>query len=208
MCTIEGVSETPNFHARMRSLLRERIIETARDVVSTEGWGAVNMSRLAKDVGVSRPVLYKEVGTKQELADLVIRSEVETFLVGIDDSLAAHPDDPVAGVIAAAGYALRAAADNTLIKAVLAGRSEADTALLPTLMTDPEPVLGRALAALTTAVRTRYGLTELSDEDLSARVESVVRLTLSHLFQPLGSVERALEQISVVVVSVLGPVTV
>ncbi|NUS42381.1 MAG: TetR family transcriptional regulator [Mycobacteriaceae bacterium] len=183
----------------MRLILRERVIDAARRLVCTYGWGAVTMSRVAREVGVSRPVLYKEVGTKQDLADIVIRQEIDTFLVGIAESLAAHPDEIVAGVLHAAEYTLRAGADNALLKAVLTGRSGSDTTLLPTLMTEPEPVLGRAVAAVSAALRGQYRLDDVSDDRLSDIAETVVRLSLSHLFQPTGSVERALAQISPVV---------
>ncbi|MCP2319690.1 transcriptional regulator, TetR family [Nocardia amikacinitolerans] len=193
---MDAVPEAPRFHSQMRLLLRERVIETARELVCTEGWGAVNMSRVAKEVGVSRPVLYKEIGTKQELADLVIRAELESFLIGIAGSLAEHPEDVIAGLNAAVDFTLRTGSDNELLKAVLSGRSTANVELLPTLMTDPEPVLGRALDAVGAAVRARYGLTYLSDDELAARTEIVIRLTLSHLFQPIGPVERAVAQVA------------
>ncbi|WP_067522625.1 TetR family transcriptional regulator [Nocardia uniformis] len=198
------MAAAPNFQTEMRQLLRERVIDTARRLVVTEGWGAVNMSRVAKEVGVSRPVLYKEIGTKQDLADVVIRQEVDTFLFGIAESMAAHPADLLAGLDAAVEYTLRTGADNTLLKAVLAGRSDADTSLLPTIMTEPDPVLGRAIAAMTAGLRAQYGLAELADTALESRTETLVRLALSHLFQPIGPIERAVEQIRLVSVSIFG----
>ncbi|WP_249359181.1 TetR/AcrR family transcriptional regulator [Nocardia cyriacigeorgica] len=199
------MAEAPNFHSEMRQLLRARVIDTARHLVCTEGWGAVNMSRVAKEVGVSRPVLYKEIGTKHDLADAVIGNELDTFLAGITDTIAAHPDDVLAALTAAVDFTLRTAADNTLLKAVLAGRSSADTSLLPTLMTEPEPVLGRAATTLTAVVRTQYGLPALTDDELGSRVEAVVRLALSHLFQPTGPIERAVTQITLVIDAIFGP---
>ncbi|MFD4433611.1 TetR family transcriptional regulator [Nocardia sp. NPDC058497] len=195
--------ESPNFQAEMRQLLRDRMLDAARTMVVTEGWGAVNMSRVAKEVGISRPVLYKEIGTKQALADALIERELVIYLAGIGETLAEHPADALAGMTAAADYTLRNAGDNTLIKAVLSGRSEGDTALLPALMSDPEPVLGRAVAALTGTARERYQLAELSDDELTSVVEVMVRLTLSHLFQPTGSVDRAVAQIGTVLAGVL-----
>jgi len=199
------VAEAPNFHSEMRQLLRARVIDTARQLVCTEGWGAVNMSRVAKEVGVSRPVLYKEIGTRQDLADAVIAAELDTFLAGITETIAAHPRDVLAALTAAVDFTLRTAAENTLLKAVLAGRSSADTTLLPTLMTEPEPVLGRAATTLTTVLRTRYGLSALSDDELGSRVEAVVRLALSHLFQPTGPIDRAVTQIALVIGAIFGP---
>lgn len=197
------VVESPNFQAEMRQLLRDRMLDAARTMVVTEGWGAVNMSRVAKEVGISRPVLYKEIGTKQALADALIERELGIYLAGIAETLAEYPADMIAGMTAAADYALRNAGNNTLIKAVLSARSEGDTALLPALMSDPEPVLGRAVAALTGTVRELHLLAELSDEELTSVVEIMVRLTLSHLFQPTGSVDRAVAQIGRVLSGVL-----
>ncbi|MGV9664618.1 TetR family transcriptional regulator [Nocardia niigatensis] len=196
--------EAPNFQTEMRQLLRERIVDAGRRIVITEGWGAVNMSRLAKEVGVSRPVLYKEFANKHELAEVVIQQEVDIFLVGIAESLAAHPADVAAGMTQAVDYTLRTGADNTLLKAVLAGRSETDTALLPVLMTETEPVLGRAITAVSGALRTQYGLDDMSDIELTSMSEVLVRLALSHLFQPTGPIDRAVGQIRRVIVGAFG----
>ncbi|WP_067824512.1 TetR family transcriptional regulator [Nocardia inohanensis] len=199
------MADTPNFQTEMRQLLRERIIDNARRVVITEGWGAVNMSRLAKEVGVSRPVMYKEFANKHDLAEVVIRQELDMFLIGIGETLAAHPTDAAAGMIAAVDYTLRTGADNTLIKAVLAGRTGADTTLLPVLMTEPEPVLGRAIDAVVVALRAQYGFAAVTDLQLEAVSETLVRLALSHLFQPIGPIERAVDQIETVIRGVLAP---
>lgn len=192
------VADAPNFQSDMRRLLRERIIETGRRIVCAEGWGAVNMSRLAKEVGVSRPVLYKEFANKHDLAEVVIRQEVDTFLVGIAESLATHPGEVVAGLREAVEFTLRTGADNTLLKAVLSGRDAPDTALLPVLMTETEPVLGRAIDAVTAMVRAQYDL-DIPDPELASITETLVRLALSHLFQPTGPIERAVDQIDTVV---------
>ncbi|WP_309138649.1 TetR/AcrR family transcriptional regulator [Nocardia cyriacigeorgica] len=199
------MAEAPNFHTEMRQVLRARVIDTARNLVCTEGWGAVNMSRVAKEVGVSRPVLYKEIGTKQDLADVVIANELDTFLTGIADTIATQADDVIDGLTAAVEYTLCTGADNALLKAVLAGRSSADTSLLPVLMTEPEPVLGRAIPALTAVVRNQYGLDDLAEADLDTMVEAVVRLALSHLFQPTGPIDRAVTQIGLVITSIFAP---
>ncbi|MDO3650860.1 TetR family transcriptional regulator [Nocardia mangyaensis] len=197
------MAESPNFQTEMRQLLRDRMLDAARTMVVAEGWGAVNMSRVAKEVGISRPVLYKEIGTKQALAEALIERETSIYLTGIAETLAEHPDDPLAGMTAAADYTLRNAGDNTLIKAVLSARQDADTALLPALVSDPEPVLGRAVAALTGTVRDQYRMSEFTDDELTSIVEIMVRLTLSHLFQPTGSTDRAVAQVGTVLSGVL-----
>ncbi|RMI35261.1 TetR/AcrR family transcriptional regulator [Nocardia stercoris] len=197
------MAESPNFQTEMRRLLRDRMLDAARDVVCAEGWGAVNMSRVAKTVGISRPVLYKEIGTKQDLADALIARETDEFLTGIATTLVDYPDDPAGGMTAAAEYALRTGADNPLLKAVLSGRNESDTTLLPALISDPDPILGRAVRALTAVAREQYRLPGLDDDELTSTIEILVRLALSHLFQPTGSIERAVTQIGSVLRSLL-----
>ena len=81
------MAPAPNFQAEMRAVLRNRSLDAARNTVCTEGWDAVSMSRIAKEVGISRPVLYKEIGTKKELAVALVEREVDFFLTGVVDGL-------------------------------------------------------------------------------------------------------------------------
>ncbi|MRH92754.1 hypothetical protein GFY24_35955 [Nocardia sp. SYP-A9097] len=92
-------------------------------------------------------------------------------------------------------YTPRTGMDNTLWEASLSGRTVPDTALLPVLMTEPEPVLGRAITAVGAMIRAQYQLPGLSDTDLAASTETLVRLALSHLFQPTAPIDRAVDQI-------------
>ncbi|TSE00165.1 TetR/AcrR family transcriptional regulator [Skermania sp. ID1734] len=179
----------------MRRLLRERVLDVARELVAAEGWSAVNMSRVAKDVGVSRPVLYKEIGNRQALGEALLERETDLFLAGVAKCLAAQPDDVVAGLADAVEYTLRESANNTLIKAILTGEGGTDPGLLPLLAVEPEPVLHRAISALSAAVRAQYDVADLDDEDLASAMEVVVRLALSHMMQPLGPIDHAVEQI-------------
>lgn len=195
--------EPPSFHAEMRQLLRERTLDTARTLVCAEGWGAVNMSRVAKEVGISRPVLYKEIGTRRSLAEALIEREADEFLRGVVNCLAAQPSDPVAGLVDAAEFTLHSGTDNALLKAILSG--ERGDGLLPLLATEPEPVLARAIEVLYAAVRAQYGLPALDEPRLRSAVEVVVRIVLSHLFQPLGTVDHATEQIRQIAASLLDP---
>ena len=164
-------------------------------MVCAEGWGAVNMSRIADEVVISRPVLYKEFGPKRSLGEALVTRETETFLGGVVARLHAHPDDPVAGLSAATEFAVRSSQDNTLITAILAGGHGADAELLPLLTTDPQPVLARAVALLGAAVRAQYILPALDDAELESTIEIVVRITLSYMLQPLGPPDRGAAQI-------------
>ena len=196
------VGATTSFRAEMRELLRERVLDAAVALICTDGWGAVTMSAIAERVGVHRQSLYTEIGTKQALGEAVVARETGQFLEGVDERLRAHAD-PVAGLTAAAEHALTAAADNPLIKTVIAGASGHDGDLLPLLASRTEPVLQRAIDAVAAQVRTYHGETIGGDSD--AFVEIVVRLTLSHLVQPTHPVDTAVAQIRSVIVAFLGP---
>lgn len=188
-------SVRPSFHREVKQLLRDRALDVTRDLVCDEGWGAVNMSLIAKRVGVSRTALYKAVGARDEVARALIERETDEYLAGVIARLHEHPDDLLAGLGAAAAFALRHGADNALLKSILAGdRGEGD--LLPLITTDPTPVIARAALALDAAIA--QPLPE-------GTVEVFVRLTVSHLLAPSGTVERAADQIRRTVAGLIPP---
>src|SRR5882757_523482 len=190
-----GVADRQGFHAEVRALLQDRVLDTTAEVIVAEGWGAVTMSRIATQVGVSLQLLYKQIGSRQVLGEAVIARETDSFLSGITACMAEHADDPVAGLSTAAGYTLRTGADNALLKAILAGGNGADGELLALLTTRSAPVLQPAIAAVLAQARDQYQTLGLPADRLTSLVEVFVRLTLSHLLQPSGPIEQAIEQI-------------
>ena len=180
-------------------MLRERALDAARDLACSEGWAAVSISRVAQEVGVSRPVLYKEIGVKQALAEALLARETDTFFAGIVEQLALQPTDPVAGLTTGIEFALRSGADNTLVKSILAGEHGSDAALLRLLAADAKPVLARAVEALELAVRAQYGFSSWTDVELRSACDLIVRVTLSHLLQPLGPVDAAVAQLRTII---------
>ncbi|GAB2977307.1 TetR/AcrR family transcriptional regulator [Amycolatopsis acidiphila] len=174
--------------------LRERILDAGVGLICTEGWDRVTMSQLAHHVGVSRQMVYKEVGARDTLARAIVTRHADRFLAGVTDQLRAHGEDIVAGVSAAVDYVLRAAADDPLLKAVLSAAHGGTQDLLPLLAIQPEPVLERAVHTVLREAGELYG--GLGLPRLPELVEVVVRLTLSHLIQPFGPVEQASEQVA------------
>src|ERR1700727_2089388 len=63
-------------------LRRDQVIGAARDLADADGWPAVTMRRLAGKLGVTQPVLYSAVASRQALIDTVA-------LNGFDDLAAA-----------------------------------------------------------------------------------------------------------------------
>lgn len=189
------MTASPDFHAEVRTLLRDRLLDAARDLTCEGGWDAVTMARVARTVGVSRQSVYREFGSKPALGEAMVGREVDWFLARVRSQLHAHGDDLVAGLTAAVETTLRAGADNPLIKAILAPSPEAQDDLLPLLTTRPEPVLRRAVSAVADEARQSSAHGGLDDIDFNRLIDVFVRLTLSHLFQPTGPIEDAVEQI-------------
>jgi AcrR family transcriptional regulator len=67
----------PDLHRR-----REQIIDAARHLAEADGWAAVTMRRLARELGVTQPVLYSAFDSRQALID-------EVALAGFRDIAAA-----------------------------------------------------------------------------------------------------------------------
>lgn len=197
-CSVVGVTQ-PNFQAEVRRLLRDRALDAARELVVDQGWDAVNMSLIAKRVGVSRTALYKELGAKADLATALIQRDADRYLDAVTAAIAAA-ETTVAGLGAGARAALIHGADNTLLKSILAGVPGAGDDLLPLLTTDPDAVLGRAIDAVRAAIDERPGGTAVDD----ATVEVFVRLTVSHLLAPRGTVDEAAAQIERTVGALIG----
>ncbi|HVV13628.1 TetR family transcriptional regulator [Amycolatopsis sp.] len=172
--------------------LRTRILDAGVELICDDGWNKVTMSQLARRAGISRQMVYKEIGARDVLARAIVDRHVGRFLAGAIERLRAHGADAQAGIGAAVEYVLRTAAEDPLLKAVLSAAHGGGQDLLPLLTADPEPVLERGIEAITHEARALYP--GLPAATLGTLVEMVVRLTLSHLAQPTGPVEKAVAQ--------------
>jgi AcrR family transcriptional regulator len=164
--------------------IRDRLVEAATEVTTTEGWSAVTMSRLAETVGVSRQTVYNEIGTKTALAEAMILGELARFLESVDRAFMAHPDDLFAAIDAAVVGVLEFAEGNALLKAIVSATHGADTELLPlltshsgTLMVTAKLVIGEHLMAFEM---------RLEEWQLDGLIDAIVRIVLSHVMQPSG----------------------
>jgi len=190
-----AMSEAPNFQAEVKQLLRDRVLDAAYTLVCAEGWQAVNMSRIATTVGISRQVLYKEFGAKQALGEALVQRETDRFITGVISAMRTHPDDVVDGLTAGAAFTLRAAADDALVNASMARARDAEVGLTPLLTAGPTPIWAAAMDAIVAAVHDFYDLPSHVDRHLNGIVEVDFRLTFSHMWQPMGSVDDAIQQI-------------
>jgi AcrR family transcriptional regulator len=197
------VRQQSNFANTVRSLLREQLLMAAAELTCADGWANVTMGKVAARVGVSRQTVYKELGSKPELAEALILEETDRFAAGVAEMLTIHPSDPVEGIVAAIEHTLGSAIDNPLLEAVLTGPYGGASDLLPLLTTRSDVVLARSVEVITPMLIQRYPWIELTEAQWAMCVETFVRLMLSHLVQPTVPAGRAVGQMRWVIARML-----
>src|ERR1700730_11086998 len=140
----------PAFYDEVRALRLGRILDASVAIITEEGWDRRSMTKVAGRSGVPRQSLYKEVGTKSELGEAVIHREVERFLAGVREGIAAHPGDVVTGLGAAARFALEYGETNAVLRAILTPGH--DSELLRLLTVRPEAALAQASRTVSDAL--------------------------------------------------------
>lgn len=173
---------------------RKPIITAAIELTVTSGWAAVTMGKLAQIVGVSRQTVYNELGSKTALAEAMVADQLERFLSIVDAAFERHPDDLVEAIYDAVRSVLRFAHDNTLLRTIVSATHGAESELLPLLTIRADALLTQTKTALTRRVETYRP--PLTDNELAAIVDIVVRSVLSHIMQPSDSPERTADSIA------------
>ncbi|GAB3676857.1 TetR family transcriptional regulator [Actinocorallia lasiicapitis] len=188
------------YRESVRSLLKDRLLDAAYELVTGNGWARLRMSHIATTAGVSRQTVYNEYGTKDAIGQALVMREVERFLLGIAEQLDAHRTDAQAAFEAAVAYTLTLAADNPLLKAILTSSRGGDEELLTHLTTRSEPLIDTASIMLDTYAADAWPEVERADRALA--VETVVRLTVSHMVQPVAAPEATAARIARAVVRI------
>ncbi|MFC5718757.1 TetR family transcriptional regulator [Streptomyces gamaensis] len=204
---------------------RELLLDAAFAALGARPWSGVRMVDVAAAAGVSRQTLYNEFGSKDGLARALVRREAESFLAGVEHALAAVGEGADAGerCAAVAGWMLRAARTNPLVRAALTGcRGER----LPAAAAPPVPAVPPARSvpgpprgapspgALAVGVRDRAvravapgvppGPSAGGAERAVWACEAAVRLALSYVVAPAGPDEEAAERVAELVRALLG----
>ena len=182
------------FREAVRSLLREQVLDAAYEQVTAVGWGKVRLAVVARAAGVSRQAVYNEFGSKDAIGAALVERETERFLLGIQEQLDAHRDDLGSAIAAGVGFTLRQAADNPLIKAILTAARGGEDDLLAYLTTRPEPVFDTATGMLEAYVAHIWPDIDATSRSLA--VETMVRLTVSHIVQPVSFPEKSARRIA------------
>ena len=80
-------------HGRVPRAVRERqVIEAAEQLFAEQGFAAASMDELSRRVGVSKPVVYALVGSKEELFRRCVERMSATLAERVTAAVAAAPD--------------------------------------------------------------------------------------------------------------------
>jgi AcrR family transcriptional regulator len=181
MAAIAAAERTP-YAVAARRLLRDTLLDAARDLLAEREWADITMGDVAKAAGVSRQTLYSELGTRAEFAQALLLREADRFLNDVEQAVDAHLDDPVTALSAAFEVFLTTAADDPLIRSIVAGTG--DDSLLPYVTTQGQPVVAQAADRLAAVMSAGWPHADRDAIDLLA--ECVVRLAISHAALPSG----------------------
>ncbi len=180
-----------------RELLRSTLLDGACEQLQSRRWADVTMADIALAAGVSRQTLYKEFGSREEFAQVLVMREADRFLIDVEAAVAAHLDDPPAALAAAFDVFLHAAAENPLVRATVHGDGAEE--LLALFTTQGQPLLERATEHLTDVMLAGWPM--VAREDARLLGECLVRLAISYAALPTGPAGMTAESIA----SLLGP---
>jgi AcrR family transcriptional regulator len=165
-----------------RELLRDTLLDGARDLLQQRDWSDITMADIAAAAGVSRQTLYSEFGSRGEFAQALVLREADRFVAEVEQAVDSNRHDPVVALAAAFDVFLTAAADNPLIRAVVSGGG--DDSLLPYVTTQGQPVVAQAADRLAAVISAAW---PQMDADASGLLsECVVRLAISYAALPKG----------------------
>ncbi|OWV12876.1 TetR family transcriptional regulator [Micromonospora wenchangensis] len=86
------VSSTPSFKRLPRAVREQQMLDAAVKVFSRRGFHAASMDEIAEDAGISKPMVYAYLGTKEELFIACLHRETARMVLAIAG--AAAPDLP------------------------------------------------------------------------------------------------------------------
>jgi AcrR family transcriptional regulator len=180
--TAVAVEKRTPYPVAARELLRDCLLDAARDLLKQRDWSEITMADIAAAGGVSRQTLYSEFGSRGEFAQAFFLHEADRFLMAVEEAVNSRLDDPVAALAAAFDVFLTAAADDPVIRAVVSG--DGNDSLLPYVTTQGQPVVEQAAHRLATVISA--GWPQVDEEAIALLAECVVRLAISYAALPKG----------------------
>lgn len=166
---------------RRRALTRQRILEVAHDHAVAHGWRAARVQEIAAEVGISRPTLYKEFASKEDLGAALVEWEVTKFMAQLEVALREAPPG-VGDTVAAGVLAALEEADDPFLAALLTERGAVEGGLLPALSEGSGHVVPLVEGHVVPLLQERFA--HLDPDRVRFAAAVAVRLSLSYLLEP------------------------
>jgi len=195
--TASAPPERVPYSVAVRELLRNTLLDAACEQLQSRSWADVTMADIAAAAGVSRQTLYKEFGSRDEFAHVLVMREADRFLLAVERAVNAHLDDPAAALEAAFDVFLQSAAANPLVRAIVGGHGGEELVALFT--TQGKPLVDSAAERLSDVMVAGWPLVARHDAELLS--ECLVRLAISYAGLPKGPTSMT----SASVATLLGP---
>jgi AcrR family transcriptional regulator len=180
-----------------RNLLRSTLLDAARHELSDRRWADITMADIARAAGVSRQTLYKEFGSRDEFAQVLVLREADSFLDAVESAVGAHLNDPALALAAAFDVFLTAAAENPIVRTIVGG--EGSEELLALFTTQGTPLVDSAVERVTAVLVAGWPL--VREEDAELLSECLVRLAISYAALPKGPASMTASSVA----KLLGP---
>jgi len=198
-----GTAEAPEeararatYAVAARELLRNTLLDAARDELGHRSWADVTMAQIASVAGVSRQTLYNEFGSRDEFAQALVLREADRFLIEVEGAIHENREHAARAMSSALTVFLSSAEHNPLIRVIVSGEGDE---LLPFITTQGNPTIAFAVERLGAAVIENWPQVGVLEAERLA--STLVRLALSYAALPMGPPSMTVEAI----MDVLGP---
>jgi AcrR family transcriptional regulator len=196
----ERLDETPearSYPVAARRLLRDTLLDAARELLAQRQWSEITMADIARAAGVSRQTLYNEFGSRDEFAQAFVLHEEARLIAAVEATIRAHLDDPAQALTHAFDVFLIAAAEDPLIRRILS--EDGTDGMLPLITTRGRPVIEGAVADLGAIILSCWPRVQRVDVELLS--ECLVRLAISYVMLPSGPTTMTAQSVA----TLLGP---
>ena len=180
-----------------RNLLRSTLLDAACHELSERRWADITMADIAVAAGVSRQTLYKEFGSRDEFAQVLVMREADSLLDAVERAVNDHLEDPATALAAAFDVFLTAAAENPVVSTIV--RGEGSEALLALFTTQGMPLVDSAVERVTAVLQDGWPLVRREDAEILS--ECLVRLAISYAALPKGPASMTASSVAML----LGP---
>jgi AcrR family transcriptional regulator len=192
-----STNERIPYSVAARELLRNTLLDAACEQLQGRRWADVTMADVAATAGVSRQTLYKEFGSRDEFAQVLVMREAERFLLAVEDAVRARLDDAASALAAGFDVFLTAAAENPIVRTIVHGDGAEELLALFTI--HGKPLVESATERLIAVIVSGWPL--ISREDAEILSECLVRLAISFAALPKGPTSISAASVT----KVLGP---